>query len=147
MKKTTLFLSIALLSIVFVSCKKEDATVVDARDKFVGRWFGNFTIAIPALGLNQTDTSSHIITKDPVNANQIIIDSAQRATINGNSFTYEQFTQTETDPSTAITTTVLFNGSGSINTTGTSMNESGTISITAAGTTFNGTWSSNTIKQ
>jgi hypothetical protein len=146
MKKTTLFLSIALLSIVFVSCKKDDAPV-DARDKFVGRWFGNFTIVFPALGVNQTDTSSHIITKDPVNANQIIIDSVQHAIVNGNSFTYQQFTETEVDSTTGISTTVVFNGSGSINASGTNMNESGTINYTTAGTTFNGTWSSSTTKQ
>jgi hypothetical protein len=146
MKKTTLFLSIALLSIVFVSCKKEDATVVDARDKFVGRWFGNFTIAIPAAGLNETDTLTHIITKNPANANQIIIDSVQFATINGDSFTYLPFTQTETDPTTGLTTTVTFNASGSI-TNGTNMTETGTINIMAAGVTLNGTFSSNLTKQ
>ena len=145
MKKTTLFLSIALLSIVFVSCKKEDAPV-DARDKFVGRWFGNFTLAIPAAGVNETNTITHIISKNPANANQIIIDSVQFATINGDSFTYLPYTQSETDPTTGLTTTVTFNGSGSI-TNGTNMTETGTINIMAAGVSLNGTFSSNLTKQ
>jgi hypothetical protein len=145
MKKSVLFFSVALLSIFFVSCKKEDAPV-DARDKFVGRWFGNFTIAIPAAGVNETDTLTHIISKNPANANQIIIDSLQFATINGDSFTYLPLTQTDTDPTTGLSTTVIFNGSGSI-TNGTNMTETGTISINAAGVTLNGTFSSNLTKQ
>ena len=146
MKKSILFLSVALLSIFFVSCKKDDAQAVDARDKFVGRWFGNFTLAIPAAGVNETDTLTHIISKNPANANQIIIDSFQFATINGDSFTYLPLTQTETDPSTGLTTTVTFNGSGAI-TNGTNMTETGTIVINAAGVTLNGTFSANLTKQ
>jgi hypothetical protein len=145
MKKSILFLSVALLSIFFVSCKKDDAPV-DARDKFVGRWFGNFTLAIPAAGVNETDTLTHIISKNPANANQIIIDSVQFATINGDSFTYLPFTQTDTDPTTGLTTTVTFNASGSI-TNGTNMTETGTIVINSAGVTLNGTFSSNLTKQ
>ena len=146
MKKSILFLSVALLSIFFVSCKKDDAQAVDARDKFVGRWFGNFTLAIPAAGVNETDTLTHIISKNPANANQIIIDSVQFATINGDSFTYLPLTQTDTDPTTGITTTVTINISGSI-TNGTNMTESGTIIINTSGVTLNGTFSSNLTKQ
>lgn len=145
MKKSFLFLSIALLSIVFVSCKKDDAPV-DARDQFVGRWFGNFTFSIPAAGVNDTDTLSHIITKNPAIANQIIIDSVQYATVNGNSFTYLPYTDSETDPTTGAVTTFTFNGSGSI-ANGTTMTETGTIIITSSGVTLNGTFSANLTKQ
>lgn len=139
-------MSLALLSIIFVSCKKDDAPAVDARDKFVERWFGNFTLAVLAAGLNETDTLTHIISKNPANANQIIIDSDQFATVNGDSFTYLPFTQTETDPTTGMVTTVTFNGSGSI-TNGTNMTESGSIIINTSGVTLNGTFSSNLTKQ
>ncbi|MEY4702697.1 MAG: hypothetical protein RIR96_594 [Bacteroidota bacterium] len=145
MKKGFLFLSVALLSIVFVSCKKDDAPV-DARDKFVGRWFGNFNLSIPAVGVNETDTLSHFITKNPANANQIIIDSIQYATVNGDSFTYLPYTDSETDPSTGVTTTFTINGSGAI-TNGTNMTENFTINITSAGVTLNGTMSANLTKQ
>jgi hypothetical protein len=145
MKKNVLFLSVALLSIFFVSCKKDDAPV-DARDKFVGRWFGNITVAIPAAGVNETDTLTHIISKNPANANQIIIDSVQFATVNGDSFTYLPYIQTDTDPTTGLTTTVTLNGSGSI-TNGVNMTQTGTISINAAGVNLNGTFSSNLTKQ
>ena len=139
-------MSVALLSIFFVSCKKDDAQAVDARDKFVGRWFGNYTVSIPAAGVNETDTLTHIITKNPANANQIIIDSLQYATVNGDSFTYLPYTESDTDPTTGITTTVTINISGSI-TNGTNMTETGTININTAGVTLNGTFSSNLTKQ
>ena len=132
-----------VLGVAFSSCKK-DTPVVDVRDKFVGTWNGTQNITIPDLSINSSDFYSEVYSKSTSNTNQIIINSDQTASVNGNSYTYNQFTETTTDP-TYGTIVFIFNGIGTIN--GTNIIESGTVSTIIQGQSYNGTWSGNLVKQ
>lgn len=148
MKKNMLFLILFAGSALLFSCKKDSpatSTATDARDKFVGTWSGSHNERVPDLSIDETSQSSFTIVKHPINSNQIIIDDTQIANVNGNSYTYVQFNITETDPSTGLDILATYNGTGTLN--GTNLVESGTMSILSVGTTFNGTWSSNLVKQ
>ena len=145
MKKNLLSL-LLIIGVVFSSCKKDDPVVpTDPRDKFVGTWSGTYSVVIPGLGINYSDIATVAYTKSSTNANQIIIDTDQTANVNGNSYTYNQFTETQNDP-TLGTVVFIFNGVGSINGT-TNITESGTVSTIIQGQTYNGTWSGNMVKQ
>lgn len=142
--KKNLFALLLLVGVVLSSCSKDTPAVTDARDKFVGTWSGTQRIIIPDLGLDNSDNVSEVHTKSTSNSNQIIIDGSQTANVNGNSYTYNQFTVTENDP-TLGTIMLIFNGNGTIN--GSNIIESGTLSTVIQGQTYNGTWSSNLVKQ
>ena len=137
---TLLFAGILFIS----SCKKDTPAATDARDKFVGTWAGTQRILIPGLGVDYSDNVSEPFTKSSSNSNQIIIDGTQTANVNGNSYTYDQFTITDTDP-TLGTIVMIVNGTGTIN--GSNIIESGTLSTVIQGQTYNGTWSGNLVKQ
>lgn len=140
MKKNILSL-LLLVGVVLTSCSKE--TPVDARDKFVGDFQGTFQYQFTGSA-SQSSTSTHVITKSSTNSNQIIIDGTQVANVNGNSYTYVQYTQIEQDPTYGAVTLTL-NGVGTLN--GANLNESGTLSMIVQGTQINGNWSSNLVKQ
>jgi hypothetical protein len=140
MKKFFLF-AFCAVALIFTSCKKEDA--VDPRDKFVGNWSGNFNFSIPELSINESTTWDSPISKSGSNSNQIIVDG-NSANVNGNSYTYNQFTISEDIPNLGVVV-FLFNGIGTLN--GSNLNESGTVSTVIQGTTYSGTWSTNLVKQ
>ena len=143
MKKNLLFL-LLVLGVTFSSCKKDTPVVTDNRDKFVGTWNGTININIPDLLINSSENISEDYTKSSSNSNQIVIDASQTANVNGNSYTYNEFTETIDDP-TYGTIVFIFNGTGTIN--GSNIIESGTVSTVIQGQTYNGTWSSNLVIQ
>ena len=146
MKKNMLFLMLFVGSALLFSCKKDSpasTTATDPRDKFVGTWSGNVRIQFPSLTYDETSNDSHVITKSTLNSNQIIIDG-ETANVNGNSYTYVEFTQTEQD-ATYGTIVETYNGVGTLN--GSNLIESGTVVGVVQGVSVNGTWSSNLVKQ
>ena len=145
MRKISLMLMMALATLVFVSCKKEStpSTPVDPRDKFVGNYQGTFIFQYTGSA-SQSSTNTHTITKSASNSNQIIIDGNLTANVNGNSYTYVQYTEVQQDP-TYGAITITFNGVGTLN--GSNLNESGTFTTIIQGTPLDGTWSSNMVKQ
>ena len=145
MKKISLLLSLAVASLIFVSCKKDDApsTPVDARDKFVGTWIGTYLTQIPSLSVADTTSDTTVIIKSTTNSNQILIDSLP-ANVNGSSYTYVQYSETFEDP-TVGTVVYTLNGSGTLS--GSNLVETGTLNFLVQGTSIPGTWSSNLIKQ
>jgi hypothetical protein len=138
----------ALLIIsTFSACKKDDPpapTPIDPRDKFVGTYVGTQNFSIPSLQINETDPITFDIVKSTTNSSRILVDGLV-ATVNGNSFTYVEFTETEYDPDTQTNIVYTFNGTGTLN--GSNLIQSGTVRTVAVGSIFNGTWSSNTVKQ
>ena len=145
MKKISLLLMMSIATLMFVSCKKESATTTptDPRDKFVGNWSGTMHFTIPTLAVDQTSNETHIIIKSNTNSNQILVDSIP-ANVNGNSYTYVQYTETYDDP-TLGTVVYTLNGVGNLN--GTNLTESGTLNMVAQGVSYPGSWSSNMVKQ
>ncbi len=145
MKKISLFLLMSIATLMFVSCKKESTPVTptDARDKFVGNWSGTMHFIIPTLAVDQTSNETHSIIKSSTNSNQILVDSIP-ANINGNSFTYVQYTETYDDP-TLGTVVYTLNGVGTLN--GSNLTESGTLNMVAQGISYPGSWSTNMVKQ
>lgn len=142
-----LFLMLFLGSALLFSCKKDSpaATVAtDQRDKFVGTWKGNQTINIPDLNVNNTDLVNEVFSKSSSSQNQIIIDGTQTANVNNNSYTYNEFTQVVNDPSLGDIV-IIVNGTGTAN--GSNITESGVLYTVIQGVTYNGTWSSNLVKQ
>jgi hypothetical protein len=84
MKKVISMLVLALLFMsVNSSCKKEN----DERDKFVGTWTGKLFFS--RIGTEYEITVT--ITKSKTNSTQILI-GQNVATVNGDSYTYEEFT-------------------------------------------------------
>ena len=144
MTKNAISILLILGVILFSSCKKDTPAATDARDKFVGTWSGTQRIVIPGLGIDNSSTVSEPYTKSTTNSNQIIIDGTETANVNGNSYTYNEFTITDTDP-TLGTIVMIVNGTGTIN--GSNIVESGTLSTVIQGQTYNGTWSGNLVKQ
>ena len=141
--KKNLFAILLLVGVVLTSCSKDTPAVTDARDKFVGDFQGTFQYQFTGSP-SQSSTNTHTITKSSTNSNQIIIDGTQVANVNGNSYTYVQFTEVQQDP-TYGAVTITFNGVGTLN--GSNLNESGTISMIVQGTQLDGSWSSNMVKQ
>lgn len=145
MKKNSLILMLLAAVMMTSSCKKEK--VVDARDQFVGSWSGNGNFTIPDLQINYSDVSAQTITKNSSNSNQINISDASEshvASVNGNSYTYSEYTATVEDP-TLGTMVWIINGIGTIN--GSNILESGTVRTVIQGSTYYGTWTSNMVKQ
>ena len=141
MKKNLIFL-LLVLGVTFSSCKK-DTPVVDARDKFVGSYQGTFQFQYSGDTPNSS-TDTHTISKSTSNSNQIIIDGDIVANVNGNSYTYVQFTEIQQDP-TYGAVSITLNGVGTLN--GSNLTESGTFTTIIQGTALDGTWSSNLVKQ
>lgn len=142
-KYLTLSVILTFVLIVGSSCKKESAPV-DARDKFVGTWKGTVTLKIPSLSIDQSESTTQAISKSSSTQNQIVFDGSAKASVNGNGYTYNEWTETVTDPSVG-TIIFIFNGTGSIS--GSVITESGTVKTTILGTTYSGTWSSILNKQ
>jgi len=143
MKNFKLFISAFLLITLITSCKKEET---DDRDKFIGTWKGTVNMTVSGLGINSSDPSTQIITKGTVNPKQIIFTEAGQtstANINGNAYTYDEYTQTETVEGQTVSVKVT--GNGSIN--GNVLTESGTIKVYVLGQEYPGSWSSTLNKQ
>ena len=143
MKKNLLSL-LLVLGVLFTSCKKDSPAVTDNRDKFVGTWNGTQRIVIPDLAVDYSQNISGEDISLSSSSNQIVIDFSKTAIVNGNSYTYNQFTETTTDP-TYGDIIIIFNGTGTIN--GSNIVEGGTCNTIIQGQTFNGTWSGNLVKQ
>jgi hypothetical protein len=145
MKRFYFLQTLIFAALFFVSCKKDDAptTPVDARDKFVGTWIGTYRTQFPALSIDETTNDTTTIIKSTTNASQILVDDLV-ANVNGNSYTYVQYTETFEDP-TIGTVVYTMNGNGTL--TGSNLVQSGTLSLVAQGTTYPGSWSSNLVKQ
>ena len=140
---------VALFSLtILFSCNKA-STTTDPRNQFVGTWKGTENFTISSL-LDSSFSTTKVITKSTTDSSQIIIvDSAdvaapQTATVNGNSYTYKNFTETTTMQGKIVT--INLGGSGIIN--GNKLTESGTISTVVPGTSLSlgGTWSSSLSK-
>ena len=142
MKKNLLSL-LLVIGVLLSSCKKDSPAVTDARDKFVGNYQGTFVFQYSGDTPNSS-TDTHTISKSTSNSNQIIIDGDLVANVNGNSYTYVQFTQIQQDP-TYGAVTITLNGVGTLN--GSNLIESGTFTTIIQGTALDGTWSSNLVKQ
>jgi hypothetical protein len=143
MKNFKLFISAFLLITLITSCKKEET---DDRDKFIGTWKGTVNMTVSGLGINSSDPSTQIITKGTVNPKQIIFTEAGQtstANVNGNAYTYDEYTQTETVQGQTVSVKVT--GNGSIN--GNVLTESGTIKVYLLGQEYPGSWSSTLNKQ
>ena len=143
MKNFKLFTSAFLLITLITSCKKE---VTDDRDKFIGTWKGTVNMTVSGLGITSSDPSTQIITKGTVNPKQIIFTEAGQAStanVNGNAYTYDDYTQTETVQGQTVSMTVT--GNGSI--TGNVLTESGTVKVYLSGQEYPGSWSSTLNKQ
>ena len=143
MKNFKLFISAFLLITLITSCKKE---VTDDRDKFIGTWKGTVNMTVSGLGINSSDPSTQIVTKGTVNLKQIIFTEAGQtstANVNGNAYTYDEYTQTETVEGKTVSVKVT--GNGSIN--GNVLTESGTIKVYVLGQEYPGSWSSTLNKQ
>lgn len=86
MKKVILIISTLLLIAIINSCKEREQ---DERDKFVGTWTGNMCFARSGTEYSTTE----IITKSKINSAQIMFTNSGRiATVNGNSYVYQDFT-------------------------------------------------------
>lgn len=143
MKNLKLFISAFLLITLITSCKKEET---DDRDKFIGTWKGTVNMTVTGLGIDSSDPSTQIITKGTVNPNQIIFSESGETTtanVNGNSYTYDDYTVTETIEGQTVSMKVT--GNGSIN--GNVLTESGTIKFYLLGQEFPGSWSCTLNKQ
>lgn len=136
-------LQLIFFFLLFLSCTKEDIPV-DQRDAFEGNYKGTANFKIPSLSVNQTDQYSIEIFKGAPNSNKITIDGIYSASVNGNSYTYSEFTQTENNP-TLGTIVFILNGTGTL--IGANLTEFGTVRTVILGVTHNGTWSSNSVKQ
>jgi hypothetical protein len=135
-----------ILVSLIISCTKE---TIDDRDKFIGTWTGTVNSIIPALSSNTNNATSMVIAKGTGNAKQITLSNAGTnttaftANVNGNKYTYDEYTASATDQ--GITVTAKFNGTGTL--IGNTLTESGTIIYTISGQTISGTWSSTLTKQ
>lgn len=143
--KVTLFTLLFFVIMVLSFCEKEPA---DERDKFVGTWKGTFNVTIPDISVNVSDPVTYTISKDSGNPKQIFFDEAgsilgMTATVNGNAYTYDEYTEITTIE--GITYSLRFNGGGSIN--GNVITELGIFRIYVLGEEYPGTWSSTLNKQ
>jgi len=127
MKNFKLFIGAFLLIVLITSCKKEET---DDRDKFIGTWKGTVNVTVSGMGVNSSDPSTQIITKGTVNPKQIIFTEVGEtvgatANVNGNAYTYDEYTYTETVQGQTVS--MKFTGNGSIN--GNVITESGTVKV------------------
>jgi hypothetical protein len=133
----------AFLLITLISCSKEDT---DDRDKFIGTWKGTVTMIVPGMSINSSSASTQVVSKGTTNPNQIVFTEEGESTtanVNGNGYTYDDYTQTGTIQGETVS--IKITGNGSIN--GNVITESGTIKIYVLGQEFPGTWSSTLNKQ
>ena len=111
MKKAILIVGTLLFIAILNSCKEE----LDDRDKFAGTWTGNMCFARSGTEYSTTE----IIIKSKTNSAQIIFTNSGRiATVNGNSYVYQDFTATQVISGT-------YSGTGSID--GSIITENGLI--------------------
>lgn len=134
-----LIVGILILIVMNNSCKESDE-----RDQFVGTWTGLMIFS----RIGYEFSTSVIITKSTTNSSQIIFEesggSQRIVTINGNSYTYEQFTASYRTNQDEVAGN--FNGAGSK--AGDVLTESGTI--TSDNSPYpgdQGTWSRRLYKQ
>lgn len=139
MKKQNLLIALIMLFFLSTSCEKEDK---DERDKFVGTWKGTFTTKIPEMDYENTQAVEYEIEKVEGTEDKLIV-GGQDAFVNGNTYTYEDFTETQNSDGTTMTMEVT--GGGSLE--GSVISESGTLTINAYGEQLNGSWSSTLNKQ
>jgi len=144
MKKV--FFVCAMVSIaLFSSCAKEE---IDERDKFCGDWKGTYVMSAPSVDYYETVTEEFTIQKKSGSNNEIEILQGEgspniTATVNGNSFTYNEYTVTESVEGETVT--LVINGGAQIN--GSVMNETGIFTLHIFGESYSGTWSSTMNKQ
>ncbi|MCF8332663.1 MAG: hypothetical protein K9I47_00820 [Bacteroidales bacterium] len=140
MKKLNLLLPLLVIALLSTSC--DDGDDKDERDKFIGTWKGTRNLKVPEWDYEESNSVTYEIEKNPGTEDGIIVAGAE-AYVNGNSYTYEDFTQTESSDGTTIT--IEFSGGGSID--GSVIDETGTVVFYAEGEEFNGSWSSTLNKQ
>lgn len=142
MKNFKLFIAGFLFISLITSCKKEE---VDERDRFIGNWKGTVNMTVSGLGINTSDASTQVVTKGIGNKQIIFTESGESTTanVNGNAYTYDEYTQTETIEGETVSIKVT--GNGSIN--GNVLTESGTIKVYLLGQEYPGSWSSTLNKQ
>jgi hypothetical protein len=145
MKNLKLFFAAALIVTLITSCKKDST---DDRAQFLGTWSGNINLIIPDLSTNASKAEILTITAGTASASQIILTQTgstvfPTGNVNGNTYTYNEYTSTAV--SNGITITSKFNGTGTI--TGNTITESGTIVYTIGTLVYQGTWSSSLTKQ
>jgi hypothetical protein len=100
MKKAFLIAGALLFITILNSCKKEQ----DERDKFAGTWTGNMSFARSGTEYPTTE----LINKSKTNSAQIVFTNSGRiATVNGNSYVYQDFSATQVISGT-------YSGTGSI---------------------------------
>jgi hypothetical protein len=145
MKYLKMIIATLFLITLSTSCKKEET---DDRDKFIGTWFGDIDMDIPGLKINSAIPSTQIITKGTVNPKQIIITEAgdtSTAIVNNKTYTYDEYTQTESIEGQTISMKVT--GNGSIYNNVNVITEIGTIRVYSLGQEYPGTWSCIRYKQ
>lgn len=139
MRKFNYLLALLLFAFLSTSCEKEDK---DERDKFVGTWKGTLTMKIPALDFEETQSANYEIEKVEGTEDKLNV-GGQDAFVNGNSYTYEDFSETMNSDGTTMT--MEFTGGGSLD--GSVITESGSVTIYAYGDQVSGSWSSTLNKQ
>jgi hypothetical protein len=119
-KITNILLFFVLTSLAF-SCNKPSPapSAADPRDAFVGKWKGSSIVTFEGA-VEQTGETNLTISKDPTKSNKILLDALDDdqaplgATVNGNTFTLDQFTLI-TDFGTIDDQPTVFNGTGKVN--------------------------------
>jgi hypothetical protein len=144
MKYSKIFIATLFLITLSISCKKEET---DDRDIFIGTWHGVIDMDIPELHINSATQSTQIITKGS-DSKQIIITEAgetSTASVNGKTYTYDEYTRMEKigDQTTSMKVT----GSGSINNNINVVTEIGTVKVISLGQEYPGTWTCIRYKQ
>lgn len=92
------------------SCKKEEER--DSRDQFAGTYYGTQTVTVPELEISETASGTMNITKSSEKFKILFNDGTvtQKASVNGNRYDYEKYTQTEIIEGTKVT--IEISGSG-----------------------------------
>ncbi|MDR2910050.1 MAG: hypothetical protein LBV47_01600 [Bacteroidales bacterium] len=137
MKHFNLFVVAVFMLAVWGSCKKDD-TPADEREKFVGVWKGSSTMTIPSLEMNETVSGTQTIKKSTSNSRAIIFDDNMSAVVDGNSYIYDEYSETVSQD--GVTMTMEMNGGGVISASGNTITESGTVTVYMLGQQFSGTW-------
>jgi hypothetical protein len=139
------YFKLFIASLLLISCTKEIPP--EDHDRFIGTWYGKFKWAIPGIQLSREVPSIEIIKKtdDP---NLILFfreNESPTAKIDGNSYTYIEYTTYDTINRIEIAMTIT--GMGSISDDFTVIQESGEITAIANGHNCTGTWSCTRYKQ
>jgi hypothetical protein len=144
MKYSKMFIVTLFLITLSISCKKEET---DDRDKFIGTWHGVIDMDIPGLHINSATQSTQIITKGTDPKQIIITEAGETSTASANSktYTYDEYTRTETIG--GQTTSVTVTGNGSIYNNVNVITEIGTIKVISLGQEYPGTWTCIRYKQ